>query len=248
MKTSERHRLKSNELAQSVQVTRDIIVERQRSVIAGLVVVAVVVVGLAAYFGLRSRSANQAGALLAEAMTVRTAPVNTPPIPGQVTPPPQPGAYASETARAEAAIPKFLAAAQAYPSSQSGLLARFQAATLQAEVGKLAEAEKEYRELLRLDGTGLYGRVAKLGLADVLARAGKYDEAIAGYKALVDTPEPDLPLDGVLMQLARTYAAAGKTTEAKQAFTRVADEFPQSTQAAEARKLADSIGSAGASS
>lgn len=242
MKTSERHRLKSNELAHSVVVTRDAIVERQRSIIAGLIVVAVIVVGLAAYFGIQSRSQNQAGALLAEAMTVKTSPVNTPPVPGTVTPPPQPGAFASEAARAEAAIPKFLAAAQAYPNSKQGLLARLQAAALQAEVGKLADAEKEYLELTKLDPSGLYGRMGKMGLAEVHARSGNFDQAIATYKALVDTPEPDLPLDGVLMQLARTYAAAGKTVEAKQAFTRVADEFPQSTQAAEARRQADALG------
>lgn len=247
MKTSERHRLKTDEFAHSIVVTRDAIVERQRSIIAALVVVAVVGVGLATYFGLSSRSQNQAGALLAEAMTVKTAPVNTPPVPGQVTPPPQPGAYASETARAEAAIPKFLAVAQAYPSSKAGLLARLQAAGLQAEVGKLAEAEKEYQELQKLDPSGLYGRMGKLGLAEVQARSGNFDQAISAFKALVEAPEADLPLDGVLMQLARAYAAAGKTAEAKQTFTRVADEFPQSAQAAEARRQADALGTTSAS-
>ena len=37
-----------------------------------------------------------------------------------------------------------------------------------------------------------------------------------------------LPVDGVLMELARVCRKAGKTQEARAAFKRVVDEFPES--------------------
>jgi len=52
----------------------------------------------------------------------------------------------------------------------------------------------------------------------------------------------DVPVDGVLMQLARAYTLAGKTEDAKKTLKRVIDEFPQSPYAAAARREADGSG------
>lgn len=247
MKASERHHLKTNEFARSVNRTREVLVERQRSLTAGLVIAAIVLVGLAFYFGQRSRTQSRAGAMLAEATAILSAPVVPPPTPGVASPPPQPGSFSSEAARAEAAVEKLLAAAQAYPSTASGRLARFRAAEQLAGLGKLSEAEQQFTELRQGDASGLYGRMATLGLAAVQLRAGKHDQAIAGFKQVVERPETDLPLDGVLMELGRAYAAAGNADEARKTFTRVIDEFPQSVYAAEARRQVDLLGGGSAS-
>ena len=62
---------------------------------------------------------------------------------------------------------------------------------------------------------------------------------MATFQELSTETDSRLPLDGVLMQLGRAATAAGKTDEAARAFTRVVDEFPQSTYASEAKdKLA----------
>jgi outer membrane protein assembly factor BamD (BamD/ComL family) len=58
-------------------------------------------------------------------------------------------------------------------------------------------------------------------------------------KALTDLAaqrDGALPVDGVLMELARTSLKAGKTQDARAAFKRVVDEFPQSVYAADARQ------------
>ena len=44
-----------------------------------------------------------------------------------------------------------------------------------------------------------------------------------------------LPVDGVLMQLARAYEKAGKAAEARTAYKRVVDEFPDSLYVPAAR-------------
>ncbi len=45
-----------------------------------------------------------------------------------------------------------------------------------------------------------------------------------------------LPVDGILVQLARTYLKAGKVSDARATFKRVTDEFPNSIYVAEARQ------------
>ena len=45
-----------------------------------------------------------------------------------------------------------------------------------------------------------------------------------------------MPMDGMLMQLGRAYALAGRKEEAVRAFTRVTDEFPKSLYSSDARR------------
>jgi TolA-binding protein len=76
-------------------------------------------------------------------------------------------------------------------------------------------------------------------------RAGQFDAAVTAFKAVLGQKDGKLPLDGVLMQLGRAYALAGKASDARQTFQRIVDEFPQSSYAAAARKELDSDKSAG---
>ena len=108
-------------------------------------------------------------------------------------------------------------------------------------LGRDADAAQRFQEVVDKSGSGLYGRMARLGLADVQVRQGKFDPAIATYKELTATAKDDLPVDGVLMALGRAYAAAGKKTEAGQTFKRIGDEFPSSPYAADAKRELDAL-------
>ena len=90
-------------------------------------------------------------------------------------------------------------------------------------------------------GDSVYGQMAKLGKADAEVAAGKFDGAIAVYKALSADKDGSLPVDGILMQLGRACDAAGKAADARQAFKRIIDEFPQSPYSAEAKRALDAI-------
>ena len=74
-----------------------------------------------------------------------------------------------------------------------------------------------------------------MGLAEALTSEGQYDRAIKEYTDLAAQRDGLLPVDGVLVQLARAYVKAGKTNEARATFKRVVDEFPSSTYVGEAR-------------
>ena len=140
-----------------------------------------------------------------------------------------PGTYPTIKAKMSAALPKLFEAADAFPRSQPGITARYRAAAALAVLGRHDEAAEQYRQVIDGDGTGIYGRMATLGLADVQIARGAYDEAIAlleqssGAGAVAD-----LPVDGVLMRLGHAYGLADRSGDARATFQRVMDEFPAS--------------------
>lgn len=242
MKRTERHHLKQNELATSVAHARERFEQNRTQLVFAGAALVIAVVASVGYITWRSRTNDQAGEMLAKAMIVLDAPVTPAPAPNATTPPPppQPGAYPTERAKLEAALPKFLAAADAYPSTQAGIAARYHAAAILAMLGRTADAEKRYSEVIKRR-SGIYAEMARLGLADTQSRAGKHDAAIRTWKEITERKNGELPIDGVLMQLARTYQAAGKQADARQAFKRIVDEFPQSPYAADAKQELETL-------
>ena len=148
-----------------------------------------------------------------------------------------PGTYPTIEAKMSAALPKLIEAADAYPDTRPGITARYRAAAALAGLGRHDEAADQYRQVIDGDGTGVYGRMATLGLADVQIARGAYDEAIAllEQSSGIDA-EADLPVDGVLMRLGHVYGLAGRSADARATFQRVMDEFPASFYFANAER------------
>ncbi len=163
------------------------------------------------------------------------------PAPGSPAPVPQPGTYESEKVKLEAALPKFIEAADRYPNTDPGIAARYHAAGILATLGRYAEAEQKYQEVVAKAGSTLYARTARLGLADAQLAQNKFDNAINIYTELARDTNTQMPLDGVLMQLGRACARAGRKEEAVRAFTRVVDEFPQSLYAGDAKRELEEV-------
>jgi hypothetical protein len=136
-------------------------------------------------------------------------------------------------------VPKLKAAAEAYPNTTAGITARYHLAGAYSTLGRHQEAVQAYDDVIARHGNGLYGRMARLGKADEQARTGQYDAAIAAFRALSESKDGDLPVDAILMQLGRTYAAAGKKDEAQKTFTKIVDEHPESPYSQEARRQLD---------
>jgi TolA-binding protein len=238
MKATERHKLKENEFARSVAQAKGMVQQRQGEItkIAGALLV--LLLAVAGYSWWRSDRDGRANQALASALAVYEMPVVpvAPPAPGSPPPVRQPGTFQTEQEKLDASLPKFLEAANAYPNSTAGIAARFHAAAILAAQGKAGDAEQRYKEVVDKAGNTIYGRTARLGMAESQVAQGKFDSAIAIYADLSRDPNSTLPLDSVLMYLGRAYARAGKKEEAIRSFTRVVDEFPQSAYAADARR------------
>jgi tetratricopeptide (TPR) repeat protein len=242
MKRTERHKLKQNEFVRVVARAQETLAARSAAIMKVLVGIVLLIVLAGVYTWWRGAREADANALLAAALATYETPVvpPQPPAPGSPPPLPQPGTFASEQERLDAALPRFLEAADAHPDSQAGITARFHAAAILASMGRHPEAEIQYRDVIDRAGTSIYGRTARMGLAESLVAQGRYDEAVQEYTTLRDADSP-LPIDSVLMHLGRAYHRAGRQQEAIQSFTRIVEEFPLSPYASEARRELDDV-------
>jgi TolA-binding protein len=239
MKSTDRHKLKENEFAQTVARTREMVNERQRELATIAVGVLVVALALGGFLTWKASRDAKGTTLLAAALAVAEAPVVTPPPPAPGSPPPvqPPGSYRTERERLEAAVPLLQRAADAYPDSDAGITARFRLAAALAGLGRYAEAEQRYQEVAQKAGAkSIYRYTARLGVGEAQLAQGKGDAAVTTFKDLASDTNSTLPTDSVLMQLGRAAQIAGKTDDATRAFTRVVDEFPQSLYVSEAKE------------
>ncbi len=238
MKRTERQHLKENELRSFALQARDTFEARRRETTA-IVVVAVVVGAVAVgFFAWRERVQTKAHALLAQAMAVQDARVGPPPAPGT---PAGSLYFPTERERAQAALTKLKIAADAYPSTDAGIYARYQQGATALALGDTSGAAAAYQQVIEKAGDGFYGQMARLGLAETQARAGQFDQAINTFKELAQRKDGPLPVDGILMQLGRTYLEAGKRADAQQTFNRLVEEYPESPFTSDARKELETL-------
>jgi TolA-binding protein len=238
MKSQERHKLKENAFARTVGHAGEVIATRQRDVAWAVGVILVLLAIVGGYAWWRQAKAGRGTELLATALAVYEAPVMPlpPPTPGGAPPVQQPGTYLSEQAKLEAALPKFIEAADRYPSTDAGIAARYHGAAILSNLGRFSEAEQRFQEVVATAGTGLYTRMARLGLAEAQVAQKKYASAIDIYTEMSRDQTSQMPVDGLLMHLGRACARAGRKEEAVRAFTRLTEEFPTSLYIADAKR------------
>ncbi|HSP92060.1 MAG TPA: tetratricopeptide repeat protein [Vicinamibacterales bacterium] len=242
MKRTERHHLKENDIAEWLLGAKNWYEANSKTVGYLGIAVALALAAVMGTMAYRQMNEGKASSALAAALAVAEAPV-LPPAPAEAGKPPvqRPGTYPTDRARLEAALPKLLAVADAYPDSDAGIMARYRAAAALVAVGRTQDGAARYKEVVDR-GKGAYPVMARLGIAEAHLVAGQFDQAIASFKEVEALKSDDVPVDGVLMQLARAYQLAGKSEDAKKAFKRVVDEFPQSPYAPAARRELEGAG------
>ena len=238
MKRTERHHLKEDPLAVRLRAMQESARGGRWAAVVAAVVVGLVVGG--AFLGWQQWRSSRASELLAAAMTIVDAPV-APADAGDATAGTPPGAYPSEAAKFETAVPRLIEAADAYPSLPQGIAARYQAAVALGTLGRTVEAAEQYGLLVELAGNGIYGRMARLGRAETHLQAGEYADAIALLEAESRVADTEFPVDAVLMRLGQSYQLAEQPAEAALAFQRLVDEFPASGYRFDAERELDGL-------
>ena len=241
MKRIERKHLKEDELAHTLRVAREFVEPRQQLLkqvgLAAIVVLVIVV----AYGFWWERTDSRGQKELAEAMVALNAEVVPVGVQGADGVPAAAslgatGTFATEEAKLNAALPKLKAAADAYPSSPAGIQARYHMAGALTALGRHAEAINTFDEVIKEAGeTSLYGQMAVMGKADAQSKGGQVDAAIGTLKGLAANAGSALPVDAVLMELARAYVQKGSRDDARKTFTEIVDKHPQSPYITEAR-------------
>ena len=145
------------------------------------------------------------------------------------------GSYTSLESKLTAALPKLLSVVEAYPNTQQGVVAQYEAAAVLMMLGRADDAAIGYREVIDRAGDGLYGQVAVMGLAEAHLGVGETQEAIALLEERAGAVESLIPIDAVLMRLGRAYEMAEQPDDALSTFSRIVHEFPISVYSAEAQ-------------
>lgn len=247
MKRTERHQLKENDLAEALARAQDYAETHRSTVMTAIVVVIVAALGVLGFTIYRNSANSKGEAALAEAMVALGAEVvpagakNDEGAPAAASLGAA-GTFSTEEAKLKAALPKLQAAADGYPDSPAGITARYHLAGAFAALGRTNEAISTFDDVITRAGTdSLYGRMARLGKADTQARAGQLDAAIATWKELTTSDGENIPVDAILMEMARAYLQKGDTAEARKTFTQIVDQHADSPYSAEARRELDNL-------
>ena len=233
MKSKTRHELKQNEFAAATARMVHLVGGYQRHATMLVAAILAVVVLAGGYFYWQGTRADKAGTLFGIAMETADASVAPPStLPGATQ---APNTFPTAKARSEAALKLFQDLAAAYPSTEAGIAAKYQAAGELLSLGRVNEAEAIYTELSQ-KSSSVYAMPSRLGLAQAKMAAGKYDDAVKMFTELSGDRDGTVPVDGVLMQLAEASTKAGKAADARAAYKRVVDEFAESGYAADARQ------------
>jgi len=167
---------------------------------AAAILVAVVIGVILVYGGWKLYSDRQtlhASAALDEAMKVYYAPIR------QANQPVESGAatYADTHKRAQDASIKFAAAADKYPGTNPGKLARYYHALTLLDLDKQNQALEELKKVVGGSDKEL-SAMAQYQMATIYARTGKTDDAIKTYRSVADQKSILVPRALVLLELA----------------------------------------------
>jgi len=122
-----------------------------------------------------------------------------------------------------------------YSGTNAGNLAKYYAAVSEYELGNYEEALSRIQEFNV--PSGIVG-VSPISLhAILLAELNRYEEAAEMYVRAAEWNENSTTTPLNLLEAAEAYREAGNETEALKIVNRISEEYPNSQQAAEAKKL-----------
>ncbi len=192
-----RKELKTDRFALEVEHTVTFFEEHQKDIIRygiGAVIAAALIVGWVFYS--RSQHDRREDAL-ARAIQIQESPVG-PPQPGQTTT----QSFPTQEAKDEVAIKAFTDLQAKYPSSDEGEIAQYYLGAIKADQGKLAEAEKYFKEVAD-HGNAKYASLAKYSLAQIYFADGRDAEGEKTLRDLMDHPTIYISKDQATLALAR---------------------------------------------
>jgi predicted negative regulator of RcsB-dependent stress response len=143
---------------------------------------------------------------LARAIDVQESPVG----------PPQPGQnrnFPTQDSKDQAAIQAFSQVTSTYPGSAEGEIAEYYLGSIRADQGKLAEAEKSFKEVAD-KGDAKYASLAKLSLAEIYFADGRDAQGESLLRDLMAHPTTFVSKEQATIALAR-YLSLKKPAEAR---------------------------------
>jgi predicted negative regulator of RcsB-dependent stress response len=202
-----RKELKTDKFALEVGHTFTFFEEHQKELLRygiGVVVAVVLIIGFVMYS--RSQHAVREEAL-AKAIQVQETAV------GPITNPSQNPTFPTQEAKDEVALKTFGELQSKYPGTDEGEIAEYYLGAIKADQGKLAEAEKNFKNVAD-KGSSQYASLAKFSLAQIYFSDGRGDEGEKVLRDLIAHPTVYVSSDQATIALAR-FIGPKKPAEAR---------------------------------
>lgn len=129
----------------------------------------------------------------------------------------------------------FLVVADSYGRTKAGNIAKYSAGLCYYELGDFANAEK-YLAKFCPDHDEVLGGLAIATLADAQMENGKQDAALKNYKKAANFSDNEASTPFLLLKAGLAYDYTGNNKEALAFFTKLEDNFPNSSEANQAAK------------
>jgi len=203
-------------------------------------VVAVILVAVAVYVWWQARE-TQAEEAFNRALTIYQAPIDAEdPAPDDPWSP----RFATEEARRERAKELFSEVWEGYGGSQSGRLALVYLGRIALDEGDSETARQRWRTFVEEEEDTVLVSETHLNLIALERQEGRSEEVVQRLEAMLDQPDPGLPLDALLFELGSTYEALGREQQALDSYRRLVEEFQSSMYVQEAQQRMAALGGA----
>jgi predicted negative regulator of RcsB-dependent stress response len=201
-----RKELKADNFALEIGQTVTFLDQHRQDIIryGGIALAAVVLIGGYLLYSGRQHSKRQEA--LFRAIQVEEAPVG-PPTPGQNR------NFPTQDVKDDVALRAFTDLTASYPGTQEGEIGQYYIGAIKADQGKLAEAEKAFKEVAD-KADDKYASLAKLSLAQIYFADGRDQQGEALLRDLIAHPTPFVSKEQATITLAR-YLAPKNPAEAK---------------------------------
>jgi TolA-binding protein len=205
------------------------------------VAVASALVGVRTY---RARQEQNAAALLAVALRVYNSPV-TPDETAESASADEHSAaghqhFTTEEQKYSAAVTALQPIIDEYGSYPSGQMASFYLGASYSGLGRVDEAEAALRRAAE-SSTPMVRAMAMYRLGTFLLEQGNADDAATVFEDLARSTPAGFPVEQALNAEARAHEAQGDRQAAMLAYQRIAEDYPSSVYAVEARTRADEL-------
>jgi tetratricopeptide (TPR) repeat protein len=220
-----REELKRDEVLETVGRGFRFVTSHKKGATEAIVVSAILVVLAGAFLAFRSYRETQAAGHLSRALDILSTPLAGDPGAAGA-----PKTYATAAER-NAAAEKELKDAAAFSATRAGSEARL----IQIAKGTASGNSESFLDRYSRGGRGILSTISEINAARLLASQGKNSEAIARLKRALESSEPAMPKDVLLIELAHLYEKAGFPADAKSTYQRIISEYPDSLYRSDAQ-------------
>jgi tetratricopeptide (TPR) repeat protein len=225
-----RHQLKQDKFATFVSKEMQLASTHRKTILGGLLVLAVVLLVLGGTVLYISQRDDKASVVLGEAVRTYTTPLRAPEAPAT----PEVKTFTSSKERAQAAVKEFNQIATDYSSTRNGKFARYMSGIASVEAGDMKAAEQSLSEASSFRDREL-SALAKFALASIYRDSQRDADAIRLYQELIDIDSPEVPKTTAQFELAALYEAKHQPGDAAKVYEQIQKD-EQADRAAAAKK------------